>query len=427
MKLLDEGKALIEIRSLFGEANEARIAVAFWGAGAVERLGLDRPGFSAQILCNLDSGACNPAELRRMSKLPGIMLRAHPALHAKVYWTPRAAVLGSSNASSNGLALEGDAAGAWAEANLLVNDTAMLAEMAAWFEKLFAAGYEIVDADIDRAELIWKARSKMAPTGKRLSGDLVTAYRDAPGHAVWKQVKLAYWKDPLSAAEEKRLATEKRDHSLASTTSAYGGWNDRIAANDWVLDFGLSGKSPSFGGVWKALPEDASLPDMRLVYRVQKLRFPGLGSLTLKKADAESLAAIALTVLANHSNDGGRNAVVDLTTAMGLWDLSREAPSEKEFTRAMEQIYTEATKLGYRPIAFRAMVAEHGGVETARRLIRGSATSGFEALWEIKRLDLSVEALILNPKWLSLFSPDELKMARKRLRAYGYEGVVGSA
>lgn len=423
MKLLDEAKALVEIRSLLGEADEARLAVAFWGAGAIERLGLDRPGFRAQILCNLDSGACNPAELRRIRKLSGIMLRAHPALHAKVYWTPQAAVLGSSNASSNGLALEGDAAGAWAEANVRVNDTAMLAEIATWFEALFAEGYEILDADIDRAELIWKARAKMAPTGRRLVGDLVTAYRNAAGHPAWKHVKLAYWKDPLGPEDEEKLAVAKRDNGLAATVSAYSEWNDRITVSDWVLDFDVSEMVPSFGGIWKALPEEASPSDIRLVYRAQKLRLPGLGALTLRKTDVESFAAIAPVVLASHSDDGGRNAVVDLATAMRLIGLSHKLPSEKEFTQAMEKIYTEATKVGYRPTAFRAMLAEHGGVETARRLIRGSATSGFETLWEIKRLDLSVEALVLKPEWQKLFSPDEHKIARKRLRDYGYDAA----
>ena len=66
------------------------------------------------------------------------------------------------------------------------------------------------------------------------------------------------------------------------------------------------------------------------------------------------------------------------------------------------------------------MLADHGGVETARRLIRGTATSGFETLWEKQRLDLSVEALILNPSWRALFHPDEQAMARKRLRDVGY-------
>ncbi|MFG1331124.1 phospholipase D family protein [Xanthobacter autotrophicus] len=420
MTLLDENQALIEIRGLLAATKEAQLAVAFWGTGAIERLGLDRAGLSAKILCNLDSGACNPTELRRIRALPGVTLKSHPALHAKVYWTPTAAVLGSSNASANGLAMEGDLASGWAEANVRLDDPVVLNDIAAWFERLFAAGHEILDADIKRAEMIWKARTKMTPTGSRLAGDLVTAYLNAPGHPAWKQIKLTYWRDMLKTEDQDWLSNEIAEKRLASTISAYGQWNDRIAANDWVLDFDLTGKAPRFGGIWKALPEGAGPADLRLVYKTRHLLFAGFGRLTFSKADADPFVAITPTVLAAHSADGGRNAAVDFPTAMAIISAAGTVPSEKAFTLAMEQIYTDAIAFGYRPTAFRRMLAEHGGIETARRLIRGTATSGFETLWENQRLDLSVEALILKSEWQSLFSVEERRIAAKRLRDYGY-------
>ena len=420
MRLLDETDALSEIRDLLRQVDTARLAVAFWGKGALERLGLDRSGLTADILCNLDSGACNPAELRRIRELPGITLKSHPSLHAKVYWTPRAAVIGSSNASANGLALEGDAAGGWREANVWLDGAAMLDDIATWFDTLFAQGNAILDEDLERAEQIWKTRAKMAPTGTRLVSDLVTAFANAPAHPAWKQVKLAYWMDGLSEEEEAWLEAESSCGHLASGVSAYGEWNDRIAPQDWVLDFDLSGSAPRYGGIWRALPNEVSRPGLRLVYKAKQIRFPALGCLSLARADAAALATIAPAVLAAHSDDGGRNALIDLATAMELIGAARTVPSDKGFTKAMEQIYHDAVVIGYRPTTFRRMLAEHGGVETARRLIRGSATSGFETLWERKRLDLSVEALMLRPSWRALFRPEELAIARKRLRDVGY-------
>ncbi|QQB88865.1 hypothetical protein [Brevundimonas diminuta] len=41
-------------------------------------------------------------------------------------------------------------------------------------------------------------------------------------------------------------------------------------------------------------------------------------------------------------------------------------------------------------------------------------------MWEEKRLDLSVEALILQPEWQDLFNEDDKKAARRRLQQYGY-------
>lgn len=419
MKLLDETDALAAIRGLLDQTDTARLAVAFWGKGAIERLGLDRPGLVAEILCNLDSGACNPAELRRIRELPGVTLKSHPSLHAKVYWTPAAAVLGSSNASANGLALEDDAAGGWREANVRLDDGQVLGDIATWFDTLFGQGHEILDEDLDRAEQIWKARAKMAPTGTRLVGDLLTAFTNAPAHPVWRQVKLAYWMDGLSDEDEAWLETERHDGHLAPGVSAYGQWNDRIAPHDWVLDFDLSAKAPHYDGIWRALPDEAGRPGLRLVFRAKQIRFPALGRLMLAKADAAALAAIGPAVLAANADDG-RNALIDLATAMALVAAARVMPSDKGFTKAMEQIYLDAAAIGYRPTTFRRMLADHGGIETARRLIRGAATSGFETLWEKQRLDLSVEALILKPAWRALFYPEELARARKRLRDVGY-------
>lgn len=416
MKLLDETQALAEIRNLFAEAKIARLAVAFWGKGAIERLGLDR-GLKAEILCNLDSGACNPAELRRIRALSGITLKSHPSLHAKVYWTPAGAILGSSNASANGLALEGDAAGGWREANVRINDPAMIGNIAAWFEALFAEGNAILDDDLERAEQVWKARAKMVPTGNRLVGDLFTAFKNAPTHPAWRRVKLAYWKENLSANDKEWLEAEKSGGNITPTTDAYAGWNDRIAPNDWVLDFDVSGKAPVYHGIWRALPKEAGQPELRLVIPVRQMHFPALGRLTLSKVDEGKLISIAPAVLAAHSGNG---ALIDLAAAMALVAVSQTAQSERGFATAMEQIYNDAVAIGYRPNTFRRMLADHGGVETARRLIRGAATSGFEALWEKQRLDLSVEALILKPAWRALFHPDELAMARKRLHAVGY-------
>lgn len=420
LKLLDERDALTEIRALFKTSGVARLAVAFWGSGAIERLGLGRSGLSAQVLCNLDSGACNPTEVRKMRDLLGSNLRSHPSLHAKVYWTPNGAVLGSSNASANGLALEGDAACGWAEANVRLSDSSVLQEIADWFEKQFALGNEVSDADLDRAEQLWRARAKMAPSGRRHTGDLLSTFQSAPEHAAWNQIKLAYWRDPLSPADEAWLATQRARSGLSATVSAYARWDKKIGADDWVLDFDLSGSTPLFTGLWKALPGEAGRAGLQLVCKVRKLLLPGLGHLSFS-FDGAPFAAIAAVVLSRFSDEGGRNALIDLPTAMGLVAEAQVTPNEQTFTRAMRQIYSDAVAIGYRPTTFQRMLADHGGIETARRLIRGSgATSGFTVLWEKNRLDLSVEALILKPEWRLLFSPDEQKIAQKRLRDFGY-------
>ena len=66
---------------------------------------------------------------------------------------------------------------------------------------------------------------------------------------------------------------------------------------------------------------------------------------------------------------------------------------------------------------------EHGGLETARILINSPKVSdGYTTLWELGRLDITVEALIHdNAKYQELFTKEELKTVRKRLADYQYK------
>jgi hypothetical protein len=68
------------------------------------------------------------------------------------------------------------------------------------------------------------------------------------------------------------------------------------------------------------------------------------------------------------------------------------------------------------------MLSDIGGLETAKRLVRSSnASDGYVALWERGRLDLSVEAVVVLPRWTGLFSDEEVEAARSRLESYGFD------
>ena len=95
---------------------------------------------------------------------------------------------------------------------------------------------------------------------------------------------------------------------------------------------------------------------------------------------------------------------------------------EKRFHRAMLEVYEKAkTEAGYNAVKFLQMVTANGGLETAKTLINSRAPSaGYTALWEKGRLDLSVEAVILDEEGKALFSERERRMAEARLRSYGW-------
>lgn len=82
-------------------------------------------------------------------------------------------------------------------------------------------------------------------------------------------------------------------------------------------------------------------------------------------------------------------------------------------------------EIGYNPARFRQMVAEHGGVEAAKQLLRGPGTSdGFTRLWEAKRLNLSVEFFVVLPEYADLFTEEERSEARRRLEAHDFDVEV---
>lgn len=94
---------------------------------------------------------------------------------------------------------------------------------------------------------------------------------------------------------------------------------------------------------------------------------------------------------------------------------------KRDFDKAMFQIYVRAEKeANYRATAYYQMLNDYGGFLTAKKLIAPTSkiSDGYTALWERGRLDLTVEALIVQQPWISLFGDEEISIARKRLKAF---------
>jgi len=84
------------------------------------------------------------------------------------------------------------------------------------------------------------------------------------------------------------------------------------------------------------------------------------------------------------------------------------------------EIYDKGTQLKppYYAADFLQMVHRLGGKETADRLLAtGNPSSGFTSLFMRgpKCLEISLEYVVLRHPWRSLFEPEQLAIARKRL------------
>lgn len=96
---------------------------------------------------------------------------------------------------------------------------------------------------------------------------------------------------------------------------------------------------------------------------------------------------------------------------------------DQEFDTKMLEIYEAGLKLKppYKATRFILMVKERGGKDAADQLLAtGDPSSGFTALYELgkENMKLCLEYLVLQHPWRTLFTEDQLAVARKRLDDY---------
>ena len=96
--------------------------------------------------------------------------------------------------------------------------------------------------------------------------------------------------------------------------------------------------------------------------------------------------------------------------------MDQDAARSAALDAALLEAYERWKMIGYRATRFRQMLGRHGGVETARRLLRLRGVSpGFERLRDEKRLKDTVEYILLRAEFAPLFTTEEQAAARQRL------------
>lgn len=418
MRFLDEVQALDAIRKMIADTGKARLAVAFWGKGAIEKLGLDRQGLKLEVLCNLESGACNPTEIAALRKL-GAEVRTHPQLHGKVYWTPEAVILGSSNASANGLAVEASDLNGWREANLLISDSKVIAESKEWIDIHWEAGSPVDGPALLRAKALWKTRQAHAPPGKAMKS-LLDAYFKTPDHPAWNKLKLVAFTDQVTSAARQEIDRFIAANPKMQDCDAYEGWTDLLHAGDWIVEFDATHQPATFNGYWKTTTSTGMQNALRYVRKQSTIRPSGFVSLELDDDEKGRLVRHLPAILAN-----AKDGVIPFTLAMKRLRTAETEPGPREkeslptrktaFERAMRNIYEAARLHGYTANYFLGLINEHGGLAAAKRLLRpGPGSDGLASLYEKGLSHLSVEALVQKPEWRDLFTNEELAIARQR-------------
>jgi hypothetical protein len=103
------------------------------------------------------------------------------------------------------------------------------------------------------------------------------------------------------------------------------------------------------------------------------------------------------------------------------------SPAESQLEGELRRCVDECRALGYNPSYFVQMIDQLGALGCCRKLINDDRPSeGFTRLWELHRMDLTVEAVALRAPYRALFTSSERLAARRRLDAYGYRPGSGS-
>lgn len=168
------------IRHVCGGAN-VRCAVAFWGTGAAASLfpcGLQE----ATLICDISMGGTSRAALLEMGAPFNPKLMVRDGLHAKIYVSDRGPIIGSANASDNGVGLVPGAAGRLIEAGIFcpVGIPAYTAAVAA-VDRLVRLATPVNAEDIARApERSCEPRPMPSESSLRRL-PLLDAIQEAPG------------------------------------------------------------------------------------------------------------------------------------------------------------------------------------------------------------------------------------------------------
>ena len=292
LSFLDASACRMEIKRMLEAGKAVRAAVAYWGEGSVEELGINAET-DLTVVCDVRGGGSNPNEIRKLIGLLGKQrVLTHDRLHAKTWQDGDRAIVGSSNASSNGLGMEGREVAALLEANLLSDDQTTVAALNAWYDNVVLPKARTVTVDDLKvgAERHGQRRGgRPVPEG----GDLLSLLLKEPESFedrdffvwVWDPEPPDGWVKP----EMRYIKSDRKDESIDF-------YQDTEApAGAYILDFRAAKGNGEFVGLYQVLKdrhkhqaESGSLLLCREMKNFEGLR---LGNLAKWRAAAKLAAA----------------------------------------------------------------------------------------------------------------------------------------
>lgn len=246
------------VSKVIDENQSLSIAVAYWGRDA-EKLLLPASGKQVRLICNLTSGGTNPAPIEKLLGHKDISVRQLDNLHAKVVVGESNAIIGSANFSTNGLWFEGEDSAGLTEAGIYTDDSELVANAQAWFDRLWDSARGITAADLEAAQKRRDILNGLRPPKSR-------SLMDAPiSDLKGRRIQIAIWRNDTSekadeafeGALEKVSALGGRspESRLRDKFSFFEGW-DSLTKEGYIISvyFGKRGKL-DVEDAWKRWPD----------------------------------------------------------------------------------------------------------------------------------------------------------------------------
>ena len=429
MKFLDEAGARDAIKRGIATSDASEFAVAFWGDGAIAELGIPARNGTLSVICNLATGGTNSHVIESMieegKRGPRLNVLQNDRLHAKVYLFDDFAIVGSSNASTNGLALEGGELTHWSEANILIEDQSTLNSLRAWMRDL--RRWEITDSDMRLAREAWKARRSSIRLPHDRSKTVLEALRFECASLAALKIYVAIYHGDLSEEGEK-ARTQIQNEWNNEKVDVFEDWR-ALPAEGILLSFLLRAEHFEFEGAWerrgtaqdrKPAREKNSL---QVVWKVGDV----FGKVPVRKDEMHDWHDICrLALQGQPRRKRGQALWLPLMEVLsegylpGYLRPDSLATDIDKSIRDLEDVLSRERGKRVRLGRTHPKIARVGKQQTVADLIlKKTASKGFKLLIDRQMANRTFEAVALRHP--EAFKPAVLESARSRLDAEGIE------
>ena len=296
-KLLTGPELDVRLNKAIKTTDQVKLAVAFWGRGASDRLNLKR---GAKIICNLTSGGTNPDEIR-IIRDKKIEVRQHNNLHAKIGCVgEEMSFVGSSNMSANGLGDEGDATKGSEESNIVFSNLEKSIEKR--FDSLWKSSKKITNKCLERAEEAWRTRRqanyKADPSKLKAMSFRNMLLNDLDQIKDYNSYVVVFIND-VWTKEDDRIYESAKVHAkekYGSDFDVYWDWSE-LPEDAYLINYCKPPQGRlSYEGIWRRHPDSPDFKEKGDWFQAARLvkEIPGITLGEEDKADLKKAVALCI-------------------------------------------------------------------------------------------------------------------------------------